>query len=86
MGGAGALQRMSEPLYAPRPAHVRLEGGRPAAVNGRRVEFVREEWLVEDRWWSTGPLRRHYLELVIEGGRCIVVYRDLAGGGWSEQR
>ena len=73
-------------LYTPRPAHVRLDGSRPVAVNGREVESIRDEWLVEDRWWSGEPLRRHYLELVLEGGRCIVVYRDLAGGGWSEQR
>lgn len=73
-------------LYEPRPAHVRLESGRPAAVDGRAVESIREEWLVEDRWWSGEPLRRHYLELVLEGGRCTVVYRDLAAGGWYGQR
>ncbi|MFN8151785.1 MAG: hypothetical protein U0R24_11775 [Solirubrobacterales bacterium] len=77
---------MSGPLYAPRPVHVRLEGERPVAVDGRSVDSIREEWLVEDRWWSGKPLRRHYLELVLESGRCIVVYRDLVGGGWSEQR
>jgi hypothetical protein len=75
-----------EGLYAPHPVHVRLDGARPGAVDGHRVETVREEWLVEDRWWSGEPLRRHYLELVLETGRCTVVYRDLAGGGWYEQR
>jgi hypothetical protein len=78
-------------LYAPHPVHVRLDGvdglgSRPRSVDGRRVESVREEWLVEDRWWSGEPLRRHYLELVLESGRCTVVYRDLAAGGWYEQR
>lgn len=75
-------------LYSPRPIGVRLDdrSSRPTAVDGRRVESVREEWLVEDRWWSTDPLRRHYLELVLEGGRCIVVYRDLVTGGWWAQR
>lgn len=75
-------------LYAPRPVRVRLEAGsgRPVAVDGRPVESVREEWLVEDRWWSADPLRRHYLELVLAGGRCVVVYRDLLMGGWWRQR
>lgn len=73
-------------LYAPRPVHVRLEGHRPAAVDGRRVEQVREEWLVEDRWWTSDPLRRHYTELVLEGGRCVAIYRDLITGGWYQQR
>ena len=74
-------------LYAPRPAHVRCdERGRPLALDGRRIESVREEWLVEDRWWTAEPLRRHYVEVVLEGGRCAVVYRDLVTGGWCEQR
>jgi hypothetical protein len=78
---------MTAPLYEPRPAHVRCdERGRRAAVNGRGVESVRVEWLVEVRWWTGQPLRRHYLELAVEGGRCIVVYRDLVAGGWCEQR
>ena len=74
-------------LYAPRPAHVRCdERGRPLALDGRRIESVREEWLVEDRWWTEAPLRRHYLELVLAGGRCLVVYRDLVADRWYEQR
>ncbi len=73
-------------LYAPRATHVRMEGTRPASVAGRRVESIREEWLVEDRWWTSDPLRRHYLELVLEDGRCTVVFHDLAAGGWFEQR
>ncbi len=81
---------MSKPsnLYAPRPVHVRLDGrsSRPTAIDGRRVESVREQWLVEDRWWTAEPLRRHYLELVLADGRCVVVYRDLVAGDWWGQR
>jgi len=50
------------------------------------VEAVREEWLVEDRWWTPTPLRRRYLELILASGRCTVVFCDLAGGRWYEQR
>ncbi len=40
-------------LYAPRPVRVRAgPGGVPVAVDGVAVEAVREEWLVEDRWWT----------------------------------
>jgi hypothetical protein len=76
-------------LYEPRPVRVgvsRREPGRPAEVAGRAVESVREEWLVEDRWWTSAPLRRHYLEVVLAGGRCSVVFRDLVDGRWYEQR
>jgi len=74
-------------LYAPRPVLVRCAPeGRLEFVGGKRVESTREEWLVEDRWWSSEPLRRHYLELVLETGRCVVVFCDLVTGRWYEQR
>jgi hypothetical protein len=41
---------------------------------------VTEEWVVEDRWWTGRPLRRRYFELVLAGGRNIVVFRQLDGG------
>jgi hypothetical protein len=74
-------------LGAPRPARVRArEDGRPEAVGDAAVEGVPEEWVVEDRWWTGRPLRRRYFELVLEGGRNVVVFRDLGGGHWFEQR
>lgn len=74
-------------LYEPRAVQVRRGGSSaPESVDGRRVEAIREEWLVEDRWWTNRPLRRHYLELVLAGGRCTVVFCDLTSGSWFEQR
>jgi hypothetical protein len=79
----GSLKR----LATPRAIRVRTgEGGRPAAVDGRAVEAVRESWLVEDRWWTDAPLRRRYWEVVTADGRDLVVYRDLEVGGWFAQR
>jgi hypothetical protein len=72
-------------LNLPRPARVRSRGGSPLQVNGERVDSVRESWLVEDRWWTARPLRRRYWELVSVGGRNLVVFRDLTGGGWFTQ-
>ena len=62
------------------------ERGVPAAVEGITVDSVREEWVVEDRWWTGKPLRRRYFELVLIDGRNVVVFRDLVGGGWFAQR
>lgn len=74
-------------LNAPAPVRVRTgQRGRPAAVDGRRVEAVRESWLVEDRWWTDEPLRRRYWEVVTADGRSLVVFRDLGRGGWFAQR
>ena len=74
-------------LGVPRRARVRCTGvGRPVAVEGDRVESVRETWLVEDRWWTDRPLRRRYWEVVTVRGRDLVVFHELEGGGWFRQR
>jgi hypothetical protein len=55
-------------------------------VGGIEVESVREEWIVEDRWWTGRPLHRRYFELALGDGRNAVVFRDLVEGGWFAQR
>jgi hypothetical protein len=51
------------------------------------VEAVREDWLVEDRWWTPKPLQRRYFELALADGRCLVIFREPAENGrWFEQR
>lgn len=74
-------------LYMPRRVAVEAEPeGGPRTVDGIAVEAVREEWLVEDRWWTLKPLRRHYFELVLVDGRDVVVFRSGIGGRWYRQR
>lgn len=75
-----------ERLYLPVLASVKAgRAGAPRAVGGVAVEAVREEWLVEDRWWTRRPLRRRYFELVLADGRAVTIFRD-ADGRWWEQR
>jgi hypothetical protein len=77
----------SRRLGAPQPAAVEADGrGVPVSVGAAAVDTVREEWVVEDRWWTGRPLRRRYFELVLVDGRNVVVYRDLVGGEWFGQR
>lgn len=78
-------------VYWPRPVTVVCaEGETPRVVEGVTVEAVREEWTVEDRWWTPRPLRRRYFELVLVDGRNLVVFSESAGqaeaGRWFEQR
>ncbi len=74
-------------LARPRGVCVRADrSGIPAELQGEPVESVLEEWVVEDRWWTGRPVRRRYFELVLAGGRNAVVFRDLGGRGWFEQR
>lgn len=77
----------SRRLGAPKPTSViQGDGGTPRTVAGANVDAVREEWVVEDRWWTARPLRRRYFEVVLVDGRNVVVFRDLIAGGWFLQR
>ena len=77
---------MSRALNAPRPARVRWSNGAPAAVDGEAVEYLRESWLIEDRWW-TGRAAAPALLGARRGarGRNVIVFHDLCSGGWFAQ-
>jgi hypothetical protein len=74
-------------LYAPRRASVRADGtGTPLQVDGVYVHSIREEWQVEDRWWTPRKLRRRYFELAMADGRVVVVFHCAVTGRWYRQR
>jgi hypothetical protein len=75
-------------LAKPRPVAVAVGSDRrPIAVADTPVEAVREDWVVEDRWWTAQPLRRRYFELVLADGRNVVVFHELKPDGrWFAQR
>ena len=85
--GLPARVRGSRRLFAPHPVSVEEDGrGRPFALGSAAVQAIREEWLVEDRWWTGRPVRRRYFETVLADGRDVVVFRDLQSGAWMQQR
>jgi hypothetical protein len=75
-------------VYWPRPIEVEVgEDDAPLTVGAIAVDAIREQWLVEDRWWTPKPLQRVYFELVLADGRNMVVFREPAETGrWFEQR
>ena len=86
-GAAGAEGRVVARFNAPRAARVEANAsGTPLDVNHCAVALVREEWRVDDRWWTEEPVARHYFELVLESGENTVVFHDGASGGWYIQR
>lgn len=74
-------------LNRPWPIPVKVGAdGSPRAVGRLEVESVREEWLVEDGWWTRKPLRRRYFELVLEDGSDVVVFCELPPPDGSRSR
>jgi hypothetical protein len=74
-------------LGAPREVEVASDpAGAPVAVTlagrRRRVTAIRDDWLVQDLWWTGRPVDRHYFELVLEPGRHLVAYRETATAAW----
>jgi hypothetical protein len=47
---------------------------------------VRDEWRVDEGWWTGRPVQRRYFELVLADGQNAVVFRDAASGRWYAQR
>ncbi len=73
-------------LYVPRRVVVEVDPeGVPVSVEGVEVVAVREEWVIEDRWWALRRMWRHYFELALIDGRDVVVFRDSARR-WYRQR
>ena len=87
---APARSHRLRPLREPRPVDVEADGeGRPAAVtlSGQRLRVlqVQDTWRIDDEWWRERPVSRVYYSLLLEDGRVITVYSDLATAGWWRQ-
>ena len=71
---------------------VELVADEPRAVRrskdnggGQAVEAVLETWRLDDEWWRM-PIARRYYEVVIEGGRRMMLFQDLITGRWFSQK
>ena len=70
------------PSQTPRTCRVQADAnGRPRSVDGYVVEAVREEWRIEEGWWSV-PCRRRCFALTLADGRISTVYEDRRSGLW----
>lgn len=87
---APARPHRLRPLNLPVPVAVAVnDDGAPEAVTidgvPRAVLAVRERWRVDDEWWRR-PISREYVEVVLDDGRRVVLFRDLLMGEWYRQR
>lgn len=76
----------------PQPVQVERDaGGLPVAVareDGSErwaVESIGERWYLDDEWWRA-PIRRQYAEVVLDGGKRVVLFEDLTTGAWWMQQ
>jgi hypothetical protein len=49
-----------------------------------RVEAILDSWQLDDEWWRQ-RISRRYVEIMIEGGKRMLVFEDLVTGEWYEQ-
>jgi hypothetical protein len=60
----------------------------PVAVewNGKRrgIESVIETWRIDDEWWRD-QIARRYVEVVLDGGKHVVLFQNLLNNEWFVQ-
>src|SRR6266576_4467084 len=79
-------------LNAPHRVEVELDAnGQPIGIRDskyetrRPVEAIGEVWRIDDEWWRM-PIRRRYVEAILEGGKRVVLFEDLTMGAWWMQK
>jgi hypothetical protein len=55
-------------------------GGRPIG----KIETILESWRIDDEWWRH-MIARAYLNVIMEGGKRLVLFQDLITGQWFVQ-
>ncbi len=79
-------------LNVPYRVEVELDaGGLPIGMRDARcemrrvVEVVGDVWRIDDEWWRQ-PIARRYYEVVLDGGKRVVLFEDLLTGEWWMQK
>ncbi|MBN1177269.1 MAG: hypothetical protein JXA51_06275 [Dehalococcoidales bacterium] len=73
------------------PDAVKVEedaSGHPVAVGEKQrqaVTAIEDRWRIDDEWWRAEPVTRLYYNVLLASGQRLVLYKDLATGGWYEQ-
>ncbi len=78
-----------KPVNRPEPERVEEDAeGRPAALLTKRrqaIKTIDDRWRIDDEWWRREPVSRMYYAVRLVSGQRLVIYKDLAGGGWYRQ-
>ena len=64
---------------------VTATGGRAEGRTVGIIEAILESWRIDDEWWRQ-PIARSYMNVLLEGGRRVVLFQDLITGLWYLQQ
>ena len=59
--------------------------GRLGGLADRRIESVNETWRIDDEWWRQ-IISRVYHEVMLEGGKRMVLFQDMITHDWYMQQ
>ncbi|HXE83744.1 MAG TPA: hypothetical protein VN513_10495 [Gemmatimonadales bacterium] len=59
--------------------------GRFGGLADGRIESINETWRIDDEWWRQ-IISRLYYEVMLEGGKRVVLFLDLITGSWYLQQ
>jgi hypothetical protein len=60
---------------------TRIEG---LSEQGGSVAEIVETWRIDDEWWRE-PISRRYVDVVLDGGKHVVLFEDLHTWQWHVQ-
>ena len=55
-----------------------------SSVAGKAVESIIEVWHIDDEWWRD-TISRRYVEVILDGGKHVILYEDLTTNDWFKQ-
>jgi hypothetical protein len=58
--------------------------GRFGGLADGKIECINETWRIDDEWWRQ-TISRSYFEVMLEGGKRVVLFQDLNVGNWFMQ-
>jgi hypothetical protein len=89
---ADRLRAVNEPrpvaveLNADRqPAVITASDGRTVGPSDGKIETIGETWRIDDEWWRE-TISRVYWEVILGGGKRVVLFQDLVAGEWFVQK
>ena len=66
------------------PAVVKASGGRTVGPSDGKIDTIGETWRIDDEWWRK-TISRVYWEVILEGGKRVVLFQDLISTEWFMQ-